>query len=86
MNEERILLVVLIEYFAALQGTAMVTVFIFIVASFLKDEGELHRCRDQHGMLTFAWAFSSAVITVRTGMLVSLSDKQSGSGLHRRCR
>ena len=35
---------------------------------------------------TFALEFSSAVITVRTGIFLSLSDRQRGKGFSRRCR
>lgn len=36
--------------------------------------------------LTFVVEFSSVLITVKTGIFVSLSDKQSGNGLNRFCR
>ncbi len=34
---------------------------------------------------TFVLEFSSVVITVKTGIFFSLSDKQRGNGFNRRC-
>jgi hypothetical protein len=38
------------------------------------------------GLYTFVFEFSSMVITVKTGIFFSLSDKQRGNGRNRRCR
>ncbi len=89
INDQIIFFICFINDFSSFYWTTIFTVFIIIimiVKTFLQKKHFLSYKISKNIFYTLVLEFSSVVITVKTGIFLSLSDKQRDKGFSRRCR